>query len=110
MLVDEADSILIDEARTPLIISAVPGEDEEIAAEAYRWAAEVKSQFVEDEHYEYDHEDKTVELNLDGRQLVRRLPKPSAMDRLPLSTIYEYVQRFDQGGPRDVPRPALRGT
>ena len=32
MLVDEADSILIDEARTPLIISALPGEDEEIAS------------------------------------------------------------------------------
>lgn len=93
MLVDEADSILIDEARTPLIISALPGEDEKIAAEAYHWAAEVQSQFVEDEHYEYDHDERTIELSLAGRQLVRGLPKPSAMDRLPLSTIYEYVQR-----------------
>jgi preprotein translocase subunit SecA len=93
MLVDEADSILIDEARTPLIISALPGEDEEIAAEAYRWAAEVKTQFIENEHYEYDHDDRTVELSLAGRQLVRGLQKPSAMDRLPLSVIYEYVQR-----------------
>jgi preprotein translocase subunit SecA len=93
MLVDEADSILIDEARTPLIISALPGEDEEIAAEAYRWAARVRDQFIENEHYEYDHEERTVELSLAGRQLVRGLEKPSAMDRLPLSTIYEYVQR-----------------
>jgi preprotein translocase subunit SecA len=93
MLVDEADSILIDEARTPLIISALPGEDEQIAAEAYRWAAEVRDQFAEDEHYEYDHDDRTVELSMAGRQLVRSLEKPSAMDRLPLSTIYEYVQR-----------------
>ena len=93
MLVDEADSILIDEARTPLIISALPGEDEEIAAEAYRWASENKSQFIENEHYEYDHDDRKVELDLEGRQLVRRLKKPSAMDRLPLSTIYDYVQR-----------------
>ena len=93
MLVDEADSILIDEARTPLIISALPGEDEQIAAEAYAWAAEVKSQFLENEHYEYDHEDRTVELTTTGRQLVRSLPKPSAMDRLQLSAIYEYVQR-----------------
>jgi preprotein translocase subunit SecA len=93
MLVDEADSILIDEARTPLIISALPGEDEQIAAEAYRWAAEVKTQFIENEHYEYDHDDRTVELSLAGRQLVRGLQKPSAMDRLPLSVIYEYVQR-----------------
>jgi preprotein translocase subunit SecA len=93
MLVDEADSILIDEARTPLIISALPGEDEEIAAEAYRWAAEHKSKFIVDEHYEYDHDERTVELMLEGRQLVRHLAKPAAMDRLPLSTIYEYIQR-----------------
>lgn len=93
MLVDEADSILIDEARTPLIISALPGEDEKIATEAYRWAAEHQEEFVEDEHYEYDHEEKKVELSLSGRQLVRALPKPSAMDRLPLSTIYEYIER-----------------
>lgn len=93
MLVDEADSILIDEARTPLIISALPGEDEQIAAEAYRWAAEVHTQFTENEHYEYDHDERTVELTFEGRQLVRRLAKPSAMDRLPLSTIYEYAQR-----------------
>jgi preprotein translocase subunit SecA len=50
MLVDEADSILIDEARTPLIISAVPGEDEELEAEAYRWAAKHAGDFTEDEH------------------------------------------------------------
>src|SRR5688572_27754434 len=79
MLVDEADSILIDEARTPLIISALPGEDEQIAAEAYRWAAEVKTQFIEDEHYEYDHKDRMADLTLDGRRLVRELPKPPAM-------------------------------
>ena len=93
MLVDEADSILIDEARTPLIISALPGEDEKIAAEAYRWAAEEKSKFIEDEHYEYEHDERSIELTLAGRQLVRAMPKPSAMDRLPLSTIYEYVTR-----------------
>ncbi len=48
MLVDEADSILIDEARTPLIISAAPGEDEEIATEAYLWAAGVATKFEEE--------------------------------------------------------------
>ncbi len=93
MLVDEADSILIDEARTPLIISALPGEDEKIAAEAYLWAAENCSLFIENEHYDYEHDDRTVELMIEGRQLARTLPKPSAMDRLPLLTIYEYIQR-----------------
>ena len=93
MLVDEADSILIDEARTPLIISALPGEDEKLEAEAYRWAAKVAPEFTEDDHYDYDHKEKTVELTLAGRRKVRELPKHEAMDRMPLSTIYEHVER-----------------
>lgn len=93
MLVDEADSILIDEARTPLIISALPGEDEQIAAEAYAWAAQQPEGFEEDEHYEYEHKEKRVDLTLEGRRRVRELPKPSAMDRIPLAEIYEYVER-----------------
>jgi len=93
MLVDEADSILIDEARTPLIISALPGEEEEREAEAYRWAARVAPDFAEEEHYDYDHKDKTVELTLAGRRRVRELNKPDAMDRMPLSTIYEHIER-----------------
>lgn len=93
MLVDEADSILIDEARTPLIISALPGEDEKLEAEAYRWAAKVAPDFQEDEHYDYDYKEKKVELTLEGRRLVRNLPKPAAMDRMPLTTIYEHVER-----------------
>jgi preprotein translocase subunit SecA len=93
MLVDEADSILIDEARTPLIISAAPGEDEEAEAEAYRWAARLAPEFTEDEHYTYDHKDKQVELTLFGRRRVREISKPDAMDRMPLSTIYEHIER-----------------
>jgi preprotein translocase subunit SecA len=93
MLVDEADSILIDEARTPLIISALPGEEEEREAEAYRWAAKLAPEYVQDEHYEYDHKDKTVELTLAGRRKVREQAKPDAMDRMPLSSIYEHIER-----------------
>jgi preprotein translocase subunit SecA len=93
MLVDEADSILIDEARTPLIISALPGEDEKLEAEAYRWAAQNAGEFVEEEHYDYDHKEKTVELTLPGRRKVREIPKPDALDRMPLTTIYEHIER-----------------
>lgn len=93
MLVDEADSILIDEARTPLIISAAPGEDEEAEAGAYRWAALTAPEFEEDEHFTYDHKDKTIELTLVGRRRVRELEKPEAMNRMPLSTIYEHIER-----------------
>ncbi|MBI2825165.1 MAG: preprotein translocase subunit SecA [Planctomycetia bacterium] len=92
-LVDEADSILIDEARTPLIISALPTEEERIAAECHSWAAAAVPQFIEDDHYEFDHDKQTVELNADGRQLVRSLPKPKALDSIGLFTMYEYIER-----------------
>jgi len=93
LLVDEADSLLIDEARTPLVISALPGEEQKRAAEAYRWAAEIAPQFQEDEHYVIDPRQRTVELVAAGRQLARRLPKPDAMRTQGMFQIYEYVQR-----------------
>ncbi len=92
-LVDEADSILIDEARTPLIISAIPGDDEAEIIATYNWASQFTDQFVEDEHYEYDHEKKKVELLLPGRQLVRALPKPPELDEVGLIDCYEFTER-----------------
>ncbi|HVX11772.1 MAG TPA: preprotein translocase subunit SecA [Pirellulales bacterium] len=93
VVVDEADSILIDEARTPLIISALPTEEEKIAVECYRWSAKVSGEFEDEEHYTYDHEKQSVELTPEGRQLVRTLPKPPAMDAVGMFTIYEYIER-----------------
>ncbi|HET6881598.1 MAG TPA: helicase-related protein [Pirellulales bacterium] len=93
VVVDEADSILIDEARTPLIISALPTEEEKIAVECYRWSSKVAPDFEDEEHYEFDHEKQSVELTAEGRQLVRTLPKPPAMDSVGMFTIYEYVER-----------------
>jgi len=92
-LVDEADSILIDEARTPLIISALPTEEQRLAVACYKWSASVIREFIEDEDYEYDHEKKTVELTREGRLKVRRLPKPSEMDEVGMVNIYQYIER-----------------
>ncbi len=92
-LVDEADSILIDEARTPLIISALPTDEEKLAIECYKWSASVIQEFVEDDDYEYDHEKKTVELTREGRQKVRTLPKPEEMDTVGMVNIYQYIER-----------------
>jgi preprotein translocase subunit SecA len=92
-LVDEADSILIDEARTPLIISAIPTEEERLAVECYKWASTIVDEFEEDEDYEYDHEKKTVELTREGRKKVRTLPKPDDMDSVGMFHIYQYVER-----------------
>ena len=54
------------------------------------------TQFVEDEHYEYDHEKKTVELNADGRRLVRDLPQARRHALGRHVTIYEYIERAIQ--------------
>ncbi len=92
-LVDEADSILIDEARTPLIIGALPTDEEKLAVECYKWASTVVDEFEEDDDYEYDHEKKSVELTREGRQKVRTLAKPEAMDTVGMFHIYRYVER-----------------
>ncbi len=92
-MVDEADSILIDEARTPLIISAMPTEEEMLTVESFKWAARVADEFVEDDDYEWDHDKKKCELTREGRQKARQLPKPEAMDKVGMFHIYEYVER-----------------
>jgi preprotein translocase subunit SecA len=92
-LVDEADSILIDEARTPLIISALPTEEEKLAVECYKWSTSVIKEFVEDDDYEYDHEKKTAELTREGRQKVRLLSKPPELDTVGMVNIYQYIER-----------------
>lgn len=67
-IVDEVDSILIDEARTPLIISA-PSTS---SGQAYTQFARVVSQ-LKPEHYEVDEKEKRVILNDKGVEKVEKL-------------------------------------
>jgi preprotein translocase subunit SecA len=91
-LVDEADSVLIDEARTPLIISALPTEEDKAEAELYKWAATVAPRCVEEEHYTFDPKTQKVELTADGRRLVRSAPRTSATDQIGMIALYESVE------------------
>ncbi|CAN0480790.1 unnamed protein product, partial [Hapterophycus canaliculatus] len=61
-LVDEADSILIDEARTPLIIGSIEDNVRDQIIETYSWASEKATEFELDEHFEIDDETKRYEL------------------------------------------------
>jgi preprotein translocase subunit SecA len=92
-LVDEADNILIDEARTPLIISAMPTEEQRLEVECYRWCSTVMDEFIEDEDFEYDHEKRTAELTREGRRKARLLPKPEDLDTVGMVNIYQYLER-----------------
>jgi preprotein translocase subunit SecA len=92
-LVDEADSILIDEARTPLIIGSLGEEARETVVATFQWAARMAGQFEEDEHYEVDDDTKKAELTAEGRQLVRTLPKPDILRTVGLVDLYQYTER-----------------
>lgn len=61
-IIDEVDSILIDEARTPLIIS---GRLEK-SAETYQLMAKIAPQLKKDADYEVDEKNKNIILTEDG--------------------------------------------
>ncbi|WP_447516211.1 preprotein translocase subunit SecA, partial [Clostridioides difficile] len=60
-IVDEVDSILIDEARTPLIIAGDGDEDLKLYESANRFVKTVK-----EEDFEMDRKDKTIALTASG--------------------------------------------
>jgi preprotein translocase subunit SecA len=68
-IVDEVDSILIDEARTPLIIS---GQGEP-SSHKYKQINEVIPRLVKDEHYVVDEKAHSVTLTDDGVELAQKL-------------------------------------
>ena len=67
-IVDEADSVLIDEARTPLIISGPAREDVSV----YRGFARLVPQLSENAHFTVDARTRTVSLTEEGVELVER--------------------------------------
>lgn len=83
-IVDEVDSILIDEARTPLIISG-PAE---MSTELYGQVNKVIPKFEEEEHYTIDEKSKQVALTDEGVALgeelleVENLYDPSSIEKL----------------------------
>ena len=75
-IVDEVDSILIDEARTPLIISG-PAED---SSDLYRQVDIVVKELVKDpETYDKDEKFKTVSLTEAGSQTVEDMLKEAGV-------------------------------
>ena len=76
-IVDEVDSILIDEARTPLIISG----QADISSELYTRINDIIAYLVRDEDYIVDEEHRTVSLTDEGIEKIQ--------DRLGVGNLYE---------------------
>ncbi len=87
-IVDEVDNILIDEARTPLIISGQPragrrpllqvreaGAAARAGQEARRAARPKSKAYVADFDYEFDEKHKTVAITERGRREGREVPR-----------------------------------
>ncbi len=95
-MVDEADSILIDEARTPLIIGANNQPTQEEAA-AYYGADQLAATLVRVKDYKYDPMERKAELSAAGRRKVQAVAAHSAFLTLTVDGLYEYVERALRG-------------
>lgn len=88
-IVDEADSILIDEARTPLIISGQPEE----AAETYFQFARIAAKMEEGLHFEFDEKMHTAHATEEGVTLAEKELK---IDNLYLAEHSQLINHLNQ--------------
>ncbi len=79
-VIDEVDSILIDEARTPLIISGQAEDSSKLYIEINRLIPrltqhieEVEGQVTQEGHYTIDEKSRQVELNEAGHQYIEEM-------------------------------------
>lgn len=87
-VVDEIDSILIDEARTPLIISA-PAEE---AANLYKTFAGIANSMVKDEDFTVDEKLKAVEMTDKG---IEKAEKALGIDNIYTEKGIKYVHHLE---------------
>lgn len=88
-IVDEVDSILIDEARTPLIISA-PAEE---STEQYRQFAQLISGLEENVHYNIDEKMKACTLSEEG---IKKMEQMLGVDNIYESHGMQTVHHLEQ--------------
>ncbi|PID44186.1 MAG: preprotein translocase subunit SecA [Proteobacteria bacterium] len=88
-IVDEVDSILIDEARTPLIISG-PAD---VSTDLYSNVNRIMGSFKKDSHYHVDEKARQVSLNEDGISLGEKLLR---IDNLYDPRNIEYLHHLNQ--------------
>ena len=87
-LVDEADNIFVDEARTPLVIAGATKLATPEEAGVFVWANELVKQMEMGKHFEFDMKKQKIELTDAGKRMARFANPPSvgadslAMDKL----------------------------
>src|SRR5262245_254269 len=92
-LVDEADNIFIDEARTPLIISSPTRQASDEEAVVYHWADNLAKMMALNHHFILDIKKQKIELTEDGRTLVRYSNPPVGPHSHAMDKLHEHVER-----------------
>jgi preprotein translocase subunit SecA len=95
-LVDEADSIFIDDAKTPLIIGGPTRPATEDESVVYVWADKLAKQMSRDVHFTIDEKKQKVELTEDGKQMVRYSNPPVGPHSHAMDKLHEHVERAIQ--------------
>lgn len=88
-IVDEVDSILIDEARTPLIISASAEE----STSKYQRYARLIDQLKENDHYDIDEKTKNATLNENG---IAKMEEILGVENIYTEAGFEEVHHIEQ--------------
>ncbi len=93
ILVDEADSILIDDAGTPLIIGAASSKQRDRVTRLYRWASTHSGEAREFNEFRHVEHLKTIELTESGRTWVRDIARKNQMSDIAVVDLYEFMER-----------------
>lgn len=91
-LIDEADSILIDEARTPLIIGLTQPNDP-ATVNLFRWSNRATFQLQSRVDYVYEPDRRSAWLTDDGCRKVVLMSKPSLLSSMDTERIYSQVEK-----------------
>jgi len=91
-LVDEADSILIDEARTPLIIGLTLPNDAGTVS-LFRWCQRAIGNLEANKDFGYEPHRRSAYLTDDGCRRVLLLAKPGLIDSIDTERIYNHVEQ-----------------
>ena len=91
-LIDEADSILIDEARTPLIIGLELPNDP-ATVHLFRWSCRTIAKLQREVDYTYEPEHRRVKLTRPGCRNVLLLSKSSLLASVDTERIYEHIEQ-----------------
>ncbi len=92
-LVDEADNIFIDEARTPLVISTGTRQATPEEQVVFVWADGLAKQMQRDQHFTIDEKKQKVELTDLGKQMIRWSNPPMGEHSHAMDKLHEHCER-----------------